>query len=202
MSEKVMPMSGKIKRLEFFGLFFIISLSVLLQNIYQLFGREAIGIMFGSVNNSIWEIAKTLILPYFLWSMLEMLTITPQFKKFVVCKVFALYFFGLLYILLCVALSVFSLSSVYLAEFIVAIVSLSVTALLFCKAYLTDFDPTHLFFPALFLLLLLGAIYFSFTPFPPQLFIFMDRETGLYGIIPQNIDRGAIVLDTIYNVAV
>ena len=174
-------------------------MSVFFQNLYQIFHREAIGIMFGSVNNSIWEISKTLILPYFLWSMIELLILTTPFRKFVLCKTLAIYFLTLTYIFLCLIFSVFSPTSTYLTEFILAVISASVTAFLFCKAFSSSLNPEHLFVPSVFMLLLLATLFFSLTPFPPRLFIFMDRTTQLYGIIPENIDQGAIVLDTMYS---
>lgn len=54
--------------------------------------------------------------------------------------------------------------------------------------------------PCIFLTLLLIAVYCSFTVFPPHMVIFEDTAMGMYGIIPEYIDSGAIALDTLYRV--
>lgn len=50
------------------------------------------------------------------------------------------------------------------------------------------------------MMLLLIAVYCSFTVFPPHMVIFEDTAMGMYGIIPEYIDSGAIALDTLYRV--
>ena len=49
-------MKNKLMKLEIAGLFFTIVMSVFFQNLYALCNREVIGVIFGSVNDSIWEI--------------------------------------------------------------------------------------------------------------------------------------------------
>lgn len=50
------------------------------------------------------------------------------------------------------------------------------------------------------MMLLLIAVYCSFAVFPPHMILFEDIQTGMYGIIPEYIDSGAIALDTLYRV--
>ena len=45
------------------------------------------------------------------------------------------------------------------------------------------------------LLLLYFIMFFSFTLFPPKIDLFKDPVTGLFGIIRDNIDLGAVFLD-------
>ena len=94
-------MQKKMMKLEIGGIFFVIIMSVFMQNFYELSNHELIGIMFGSVNDSIWETAKTILFPYLLWGMIELLCVHPPFRKFAAIKIFTLYFAGTLYILLC-----------------------------------------------------------------------------------------------------
>lgn len=187
-------MQNKMLKLEICGIFFILILSVFEQNLYQLSERNLIGIIFGSVNNSIWEITKTLMLPYVLWSMLELLTLRPAFKKFVISKTIGLYLLGATYILLSLVVSGFY--GGYFAQFIAAIASVSTSLWLSYKIYMSNLKTDNIYLPAIFMLMLFIAIFLSFTIFPPQIPIFKDRDTGLYGLIPQNIDIGAIVLSS------
>ncbi len=193
-------MQNKMMKLEIAGIFFIIIMSVFLQNLFALTNRNLLGVMFGSVNNSIWEITKTLLFPYLLWSMLELLSIRPPFRRFVVTKTIALYSLGVSYIILCLIISVLGLDSGFLPEFIAAVVCISASLCLSYRLLNSRFNLSALFYPSIFMLLLFLAVYLSFTTFPPQIYIFMDRDTCLYGIIPEYIDKGAIALDTFYGI--
>lgn len=188
----------KLFRLEIFGIFFTISASVFFQNLYFLSDRSLIGVMFGSVNDSIWETAKTLLLPFLIWGAIEALSIDMPFHRFVVSKIISLYWLAGTYILLCLVFNYLSASAEYMAGFISGVASVCTAAYLSYRLTYSDIKLEGLFIPCCFMLLLLCSFFFSFTPFPPKLYIFMDRSTGLYGIIPEHIDTGAIALDSIY----
>ena len=66
-------MQKKLMYLEIAGILFIVIMSVFMQNLLDLSGHTLIGVMFGSVNDSIWEIEKTLLFPYLLWAGIELL---------------------------------------------------------------------------------------------------------------------------------
>ena len=51
-----MCVQKKLLRLELAGMLFVVVSSVFLQNLYEISDRMVIGIMFGSGNDSIWEI--------------------------------------------------------------------------------------------------------------------------------------------------
>ncbi len=187
-------MQKKIMKAEIVGILFIIAFSVFLQNLHSLCNRELIGIIFGSVNNSIWEICKTLLMPYLVWSMIELLTFRPPFRKFVVSKIISLYFLAISYIVLCLIFS----NADYMLKFTFSITCVSTASFMSFRLLFSDLKTEALFYPAFFLFLLFTALYCSFTPFPPKCRIFLDEATSLYGIIPEHIDKGAIILDTIY----
>lgn len=192
-------MQKKLMRLEIAGIFFILVLSVFMQNLHTLCGRELIGVMFGSVNDSIWEISKTMLFPYVLWGMIELLCIKPPFRRFVTAKVISLYYLGVSFILLCLISALFGFEDEFLFEFTSAIFCICTALFLSYKLLFSNLKLESLFLPSFFMFLLFAAFYSSFTPFPPRLYIFEDRVTGLYGIIPEHIDAGAIALDTLYH---
>lgn len=186
-------------KFEIAGIFFVLVMSVFLQNLYALSGHNLLGVMFGSVNNSIWELTKTLLLPFVLWSMIELLCLRPVFCRFVAAKTISLYCLAASYVLLCLIAALFGLDSGSLCEFIAAVLCISTASYLSYRLLNSHFKLKELFYPSIFLLFLFLAVFLSFTPFPPKLYIFMDRDTGLYGIIPDYIDKGAIALDTFYS---
>ncbi len=191
-------MQKSLMKFEISGIFFVLIMSVFLQNLYTLSDKQLIGVMFGSVNDSIWETTKTLLLPFILWSIFEIMCTRLPFRKFVTAKVISLYYLGLCYILLCLIVSLTDSSSRYLLEFASAIIAVCTALFLSYRLVFSGFELQKYFAPSFFMLLLFVALFCSFTPFPPKMYIFMDRTTNLYGIIPEHIDQGAIVLDAMY----
>ncbi len=191
-------MKSKIVRLEFFGVVFIVCMSVFLQNLYALTNRSLLGIMFGAVNGSIWEIAKTVFLPYVIWSILELLSIKCNFRRFVAARTVSLCVLAVSFILICLVSSISHFDNSPVTSYAAAVICSAFSLYLSHRLVNGKHKVETLFYPAIFVLLLLLAVFFSFTPFPPELYIFRDKATGLYGIIPQNIDYGAIALDAFY----
>ena len=191
-------MQKKLLKLELLGMLFVIVMSVFLQNLYEISGKTLIGVMFGSVNDSIWEIEKTLLLPYLLWSLIELLCVRVPFRKFIVSKTISLWCFGIMYSAICLLYSVSGNESHMFPEFIASIVCTVLAFYLSYRLILSDKELGNYFYPAFFMIMLFTAFFCSFTPFPPQMPLFMDRTTGLYGIIPENFDIGAVYLDSIF----
>lgn len=188
----------RLKKLEIAGVFFVIILSIFLQNLYSITNRNLVGVMFGSVNHSIWEFTKTLLLPYFLWSMIELLSLRTPFRRFVVSKTISLYFLGISYILITLVTNLLGLCTNALPELVAAVACVAMSQYLSLHLIRLDFNIKNLYMPSILLLLLFAALFLSFTVFPPEMYIFKDRDTGLYGIIPEYIDKGAIALDVFY----
>ncbi len=90
-------MPKNLQKLEKFGLLFVIVLSALLTTLRYVTKSSVVGIFFGSVNDSIWEHCKLLLLAYIIWGMIELLSLKPSFKRFMVQK-YSLFIFWELYI--------------------------------------------------------------------------------------------------------
>ena len=159
---------------EIAGAAFVAACSAFMRRLYDWTDGELLGILFGSVNGSSWELCKTLLLPFLIWSLLELLTLRLPFHRFVAAKTAALYALGAGFLLL-------------------SQLTGSTAAGIICV-------PGGLFAPALVLLFLFVAFYFSLTPFPPRHEFFRDRLTGMYGIIPRHFDYGAAALDALNSI--
>ena len=164
-------------KLELSGAALCTALSLFLRELYTLCGRSLTGILFGAVNHSIWEGAKTLLLPLLIWGLLVQLSISPVFHRYLPVKVCAVSVSLLLYI----GLS----ASVRQAVGCALWAELSVTAVcaVFCAATTCLCYRSRLRWEL------------CFTPFPPHNALFLDPDTGMYGVIPEHIDRGAAALD-------
>lgn len=173
------------------GIVFVLLSSFYMSKLYELCSGELLGVMFGSVNQSVWENCKTLLLPYLFWGLIELLSLSPHMRRFTSAKTLSLYFLGFIYI------SLNLIPGIETHKAISAIISVSASFILSFILYNSKLNLIALFPPSVFLLFLFWAVYFSFTPFPPENIIFLDPNTGLYGIIPQGFDRGAAVLDSL-----
>lgn len=177
--------------LETVGFLFVFAAVQFLRHLYPLSHRQLIGILFGSVNGSIWEQTKPLLLAVLLWGLLELLCVTQDRHRLAVIRTAAV-FAAVVCSLLCSALGrSMGLAGDNLPITLLSIAAASAVTLLL---YRLPFAWETLFLPAVFLLFLFLSLFFSFTPFPPQHPLFEDPATGLYGIIPTHIDIGAAVL--------
>ena len=159
--------------LEAAGAAFIGTAAPVTTALYAFFDGELIGILFGAVNGSVWERCKTLLLAYLIWAILEALTLKLEVRRFTVAKAAALYALGAIYIMLCTAHV-----ERHVAAAVAVIAALGLSFLLYGSSL-----PLRRFFaPALIMLFLFIALYFSLTPFAPENEIFRDPETGLFGI--------------------
>lgn len=179
--------------LEMGGILFCFLVSVLMKQLYALTDGHLIGVLFGAVNNSVWEQTKTLLLPYLLWGLLELLSVQPSMKRLTAAKTLSLYLLGGL---LCGGGLLLRPCGA------AANTAFSLAAVTFCSLfslwlYRSPLYLKNLFAPCVLLLFLFVSLYFSFTPFPPQLALFRDDETGMFGIIPIYMDKGAVILDAL-----
>lgn len=178
-------MKKKIIPLECGGLLFVLAASAFMLRFYEWNNHELLGILFGAVNGSVWESCKTLLLPYLLWGMIEVLAVRVSLYRFAVAKTAGLYLLGVLYL----ALRLCGMHGI-----IAAVLSLAAAFAVSAALYSSDLYLRELFAPAVALLFLFVALYFSLTPFPPKHELFVDPATGMYGIIPEHLDYGAIVM--------
>ena len=173
------------------GVLFVFISGTLLHFLYDWSNGSMLGVLFGSVNESVWEHIKIFAMPYIVWSVIELACSIPYFRQFIVAKVLGLY-------LLCGLITgFFYLYTMILGRHVLFIDITSVfmwiaIAHIFSYRATTSYkDLRHLFPLCLGLLFLFLAMYFSFAAVPPHIELFKDPVTGMYGIIPENIDVGA-----------
>ena len=170
--------------LEAAGAVFIGTLAPVMHGLYDFFDGELIGILFGSVNESVWESCKTLLFAYLIWAVLESLLLRVSVRRFTSAKASALYALGAVYILLRQ-----TGIEMHVAAAVSVIAALALSFLLYSSAL----PLQRVFAAALIMLFLFIALYFSLTPFAPENELFRDPETGLCGI-PRRVAhyRGAV----------
>lgn len=187
----------RFKALEICGVFFIFICGTLLHFLYEFTDGSVVGILFGSVNESVWEHVKIFALPYVAWGIIELCFSIPYFRQFVVAKVFGVYLQSGLIIVLFYCYITFIGQHILWLDILEAIVCICVSQFFSYKMTTNDKDLRYLFPFALGLLFLFGAMYFCFSVVPPHIELFKDPLTDIYGIVPKNIDVGAYFMNNI-----
>lgn len=184
-----------LKKYEKIGAVFTFLAAVVLHFSYEWSDGALWSILFGAVNESVWEHVKIITMPYFVWSVIEFCVCKPSFRRFFVSKIAGLYFLG------GAIIGFFYLYTSVIGKSIV-IVDICSTFVWICAAYVVSYKlytgkglVEMWFSPALFMLVLFMAMYFSFTVCPPKFELFRDPVTNQYGIIPSHIDTGAFYMD-------
>ena len=171
------------------GCFTIYAAAVYLHFAYPLCGGAALGILFGAVNESVWEHAKIFSAAYIGWSLLQLSWLKVRFRQYAAAKCIGLY--TLMGLIIGCHYGYVVLSGEHL---LCADIGLSVAAVVLVQV-LTYFFETgenqlaDYFAPAMMLLMLYYLMFFSFTIFPPKTELFRDPTSGGFGIIEKIVER-------------
>ena len=158
--------------------------AVLLHFIYPLTNGSTLAVIFGAVNESVWEHVKIFSAAYCGYALLQLLWIRVPFRRYLVGKCCGLY------VLSAGIIGFYYLYTSFTGEPIlwVDVTSAAVMVVLaqLCSWALTVSSrrTEDLFVPALLMLLLYYLMFFSFTVFPPRTGLFRDPVTGGYGLEP------------------
>lgn len=188
-------MDNKLKRLEIAGVFFVFICGTLLHFLYSWTNGSGVGILFGAVNESVWEHIKIFAMPYIVWGIIELAFSIPYFRQFVVAKVLGLYLLCVLIISFFYLYTSITGTHILVVDIISVFVWVALSHLFSYKVTTCAKDFRSLFPLCLGLLFLFVVMYFCFTAAPPHIELFKDPVTGLYGIIPENIDVGAYFMN-------
>lgn len=193
-------MKKETVKMQIWGIIVVPLMIILFKNLYSLTNGALLGIFFGSVNNSMWEQTKVVMLSYFIWSLVEAVGKRSGFHRFAVSRMISIWLVGAFCILSYLLIYALGIENANLPRFICAVTACLCAFALSARLEYGERKIEQLFLPCVFMMLLLIAVYCSFTVFPPHIVIFEDTAMGMYGIIPEYIDSGAIALDTLYRV--
>lgn len=184
----------KFKLLEITGIPVIFLLATLLHFVYDFTDGSTLSILFGAVNESVWEHVKIFAVGYVFWSLVELLWVKPPFKKFVTAKTIALYFLSLAIIVFFYTYNLFSKEPILWLDISSSFVFVVLSQYISYRLITNENEIKDYFTVALMMLMLFFLMFFSFTAFPPKIDLFRDPITGMYGIIEDYIDKGAVFL--------
>ena len=189
MSEK------KYKILEIVGIPVIYLVATLLHFVYDLSGGSTLAILFGAVNESVWEHIKIFAVGFVLWAIIVLLWVRPPFYKYVVSKTLSLYFMMLAIIVFFYTYNMFTPEPILWLDLVSSFVFVALSQYLSYRLTTEDNNLSDYFAVAVMLLMMFFVMFFSFTVFPPKADLFKDPQSGAFGIVDTRVDNGAIMLD-------
>lgn len=156
--------------------------AVLLHFVYPLSGGSTLAVIFGAVNESVWEHVKIFSVSYTGWAILQLLWLRVPFKRYLVAKCCGLYLLmGGMIGFYCLY-TTFTGGPVIWLDVIYPLILTAAAQL--CSYRLTVRAPRigELFIPAALLIMLYYLMFLSFTVFPPHAGLFRDPITGAWGL--------------------
>lgn len=164
------------------GVVVIYSTAVLLHFIHGLSGGGTLAVIFGAVNESVWEHVKIFSISYCGYAILQLLWLKVPFRRYVVGKCVGLY-------LLIGGMIGFFYLYTGIAGAPILWLDITSSAALTALAQQCSFLLTvkwkkggEFFAPAVLMIMLYYLMFFCFTVFPPRIGLFLDPVTGGYGI--------------------
>ena len=185
----------KLKIAEIIGIPVIYLIAVVLHFVYDFTDGSVLSILFGAVNESVWEHIKIFAVGYISWAIVELMWLKPSFKKFVVAKTVSLYFLCLAIIVFFYTYNLFTPQPVLWLDITSSFVFVVLSQLISYKLITSEKKIYEYFYIAVALLMMFFVMFFSFTVYPPKIDLFKDPLTGNYGIVKKYLDTGAFFLD-------
>jgi hypothetical protein len=167
---------------ELVGMVFIIFLGSALHFTFELSGGNPVVGAFSAVNESVWEHLKLVFWPALLLMLIEYVRLRKAADNFALAKTVGVYLAITTIPTLFYSYTAITGKSIFLIDistFVVAVIIGQVSSykLLTHKKLSENLNRI-----SLGLLILLGVAFVLFTFYPPQLSVFMDPNTGKYGI--------------------
>ncbi len=165
-----------------FGIALCFALSCFLHFAYELSGKNIIIAVFSSVNESVWEHVKILLIPFLLWSIAEYYLLRPHIKRLITARCA-----GALTIMLCCVCFFFIYSGVWGShvlwiDIVSAFLWIACGELVSIRIINSDSNVSDIFPISAALLCLIIVMLLCFSVSPPKIGLFRDPVTQLYGL--------------------
>ncbi len=175
-------MNKKILCWEGFGIIFIFILGTLLHFLYEWSGYLRPIALFAAVNESLWEHFKLAFWPTLLFGIIEYPFLKNDANNFLIAKTVNLYLTPIIIgVLFYLYTSIIGTNKLFI-DILIFIIAIAVGQLTSCKIMSADPLPNIYRSISLVALFILIVMFLTFTYYPPHLPIFMDPNTGEYGI--------------------
>jgi hypothetical protein len=171
----------KVLMLEIIGTFFIIFLGTALHFTFALSGNNSLVGVFSAVNESVWEHLKLPFWPSLLWLLAIMYPLKRNVGNFFSAKAV-----GIILMLVIIPVVFYSYTAfteeILLVDIITFMIAVVIGQFVSYKLYKQSSGSMMFEIMAVAVITVLAVIFIIFTFYPPHLPLFMDSETGQYGI--------------------
>lgn len=175
-------MKKYVLKWEISGIVFVFLLGALLHFLFEWSGESRVVGLFASVNESVWEHFKQGFWPMCLFAAIEYKFLRGHVNNFFTAKAVAVYLIPIITGLVFYAYTAIIGEEILIVDIFIFLVAIIVGQLTSYKILISTRLPkyTNIISPVLIILLALILMFFTF--YPPHLPIFLDGNTGTYGI--------------------
>lgn len=175
-------MKNRILKWEIYGIIFVFLVGALLHFVFEWSGESRIVGAFASVNESVWEHFKQGFWPMCIWAAVEYRSLRKHTGNFFLAKGIAVYLIPTITGLIFYAYTAITGKEILAVDISIFAVAITIGQLTSYKLMTLKAKPKYANIIGLVLICLLALILVLFTFYPPHLPIFLNHNTGIYGI--------------------
>ena len=175
-------MKKYVLKWEVSGILFVFLLGALLHFWFEWSGESRIVGLLAPVNESVWEHFKLGFWPMCLFAAMEYRFLQGQVNNFLTAKAAAIYIIPIVTALLFYGYTTITGEEILIVDILIFLVAIVIGQLTSYKLMISSPLPQYTNFISPLFIILLALILMLFTFYPPHLPIFLDGNTGTYGI--------------------
>ena len=175
-------MKNIVLRWELQGIIFIFLLGALLHFVFEWSGESRIVGLIASVNESVWEHFKQGFWPMCIYSAIEYKFLRGRSNNFLTAKAAAVYLIPTITGLVFYGYTAIIGKEILMVDIVIFLVAIIIGQLTSYKIMTSARLPMYTNFISPIFIILLALVLMLFTLYPPHLPIFLDANTGTYGI--------------------
>ena len=176
-------MKKHILRWELSGIIFVFLLGALLHFVFEWSGESGVVGAIASVNESVWEHFKQGFWPMCLFAAIEYRFLRVHVNNFLVAKAVAVYMIPILTGLIFYGYTAIIGEEILIVDIVIFAVAITAGQLTSYRILTSTVKlPEYANIISLAFIILLALVFVLFTFYPPHLPIFLDANTGTYGI--------------------
>ena len=175
-------MKKYVLKWELSGILFVFLLGALLHFLFEWSGESRIVGLFASVNESVWEHFKQGFWPMCLYSAIEYGFLRGRVNNFLTAKAAAVYIIPIITGLVFYGYTAIIGEEIMIVDILIFLVAIVIGQLTSYKIMTSSKLPEYTDFISPIFIILLALILILSTFYPPHLPIFLDGNTGTYGI--------------------
>jgi len=178
----LLKMKKTVFKWELFGIIFVFLLGALLHFVFEWSGESRIVGAIASVNESVWEHFKQGFWPMCLYAAFEYRFIRNNVNNFLTAKAVAVYLIPIITALIFYAYTTATGEEILIVDIVIFAVAITIGQLTSYKILTSGKLPKYANMISLAFIALLALVLILLTFYPPRLPIFLDANTGTYGI--------------------